>query len=47
MMTMTWRVSSGELRTGIRWVMGGFEPLIMATIRQNPMAIRAMEGAIW
>ena len=46
MMTVTWRVSSGELRTGIRWVMGGLEPLIMATSRQKPMAIRAMEDAI-
>ena len=45
-MTVTWRVRSGELRTGIRWVTGGLLPLIMATKRQKPMERRPMEGAM-
>ena len=50
MMTATWRVSRGELSTGIRLVTGGLLPLIMATSRQNPITIMPAGctiGAVW
>ena len=46
MMTVTCRLSRGEVSTGIRWVTGGLEPPIICTSSTNPVMSSPAGSAI-
>ena len=46
MITVTCKLSNGDVSTGIRWVMGGLEPLIICTSSTNPVMSRPAGRAI-